>query len=89
MALILVKYGLDNSAEKIKIENSDKNDCIVLIQNGIYWNFSEKLNYIDCKTYVIKEDFLARGYDYKNCKYKLIDYAELVDIIEKEEKFIG
>jgi tRNA 2-thiouridine synthesizing protein B len=89
MALILVKYGIDNPAEKIKLKTSKDEDSIVLIQNGVFWALSDEINNVKGTLFAVKEDFIARGYDESECKVKLINYSEFVEVIEKEEKFIG
>lgn len=89
MALVLVKYGLDNPAEKIKLSNTKDEDTIVFIQNGIFWTRIDEINSIKGKKVAIKDDFICRGYDESEAKVKLIDYTSFIDIIEKEEKFIG
>ncbi|MDO7977069.1 sulfurtransferase complex subunit TusB [Oceanotoga teriensis] len=89
MALVLVKHGLDNPAAKILISNTKSDDSVVFIQNGAFWARDEKVNEIKGKKYVLKDDFLSRGYDESTSKVDLIDYSEFVDILEKEEKTIG
>ena len=89
MALVLVKYGLGNSAEKIKLQTAKEEDSIVLIQDGVFWSLNEELKNTKGRINVIKEDYLARGYKEEDCKYNLLSYSEFVDLIEKEEKFIG
>lgn len=89
MALVLIKYGLDNSAEKIKLQTAKEEDNIVFIQDGIFWSFSKELKNTKGKINIIKEDYIARGYNEEDCKYNLLSYSEFVDLIEKEEKFIG
>ncbi|MGM0640850.1 MAG: sulfurtransferase complex subunit TusB [Thermotogota bacterium] len=89
MALVLVKYGLGNSAEKIKLQTAKDSDSIVLIQDGVFWALNDELKDFQGNINVVKEDYLARGYSEKDCKHTLLDYSELIDLIEKEEKFIG
>ncbi|MBO8139471.1 MAG: sulfurtransferase complex subunit TusB [Thermosipho sp. (in: Bacteria)] len=89
MALVLVKYGINHPIEKLKIETSKPDDSIVLIQDGIYWNLENLSDLTKAKIYILKEDFLARGYKEEDANYDLIDYEKFVEIIEKEEKFIG
>ena len=89
MALILVKFNNYHSIEKLKIRNAKKDDTVVLIQDGIYWGLENIRELTDSKVVAIKEDVFARGYKESDINAKLIDYHELVDIIEKEEKFIG
>ncbi len=87
MALILVKYGTDHPIEKLKIENARAEDKIVFIQNGVFW----ALKKVDtkAKTFAIKDDFLARGYDEKDSQVPLIDYSQFIEIVESEPQFIG
>ncbi len=90
MALVLIKYGFDNPAERVKINTTKEEDSVVLIQNGVFWALKEDIEKkVKGKIYAIKEDFLARGYSEKDSHVKLIDYSSFMDIIEKEEKFIG
>jgi tRNA 2-thiouridine synthesizing protein B len=89
MALVLVKYGLGNSAEKMKLQTAKEEDSIVLIQDGVFWSLNDELKDTKGNIKIIKEDYLARGYKEEDCKYTLINYSEFIDLIEKEEKFIG
>ncbi|WP_126993192.1 sulfurtransferase complex subunit TusB [Thermosipho globiformans] len=89
MALVLVKYGINHPVEKLKIENAKEEDSIVLIQDGVYWNLQDLSSLTKANVYILKEDFLARGYKEDEAKYNLIDYDGFVELIEKEEKFIG
>ncbi|MGQ9856837.1 MAG: sulfurtransferase complex subunit TusB [Fervidobacterium sp.] len=91
MALVLVKYGVDNPAERVKFEIANENDKIVLIQNGVFFAVVEDVTKLTkAEVYALKNDLEARGFctaDVKNVK--LVDYDGLVELIEKEEKFIG
>ncbi len=87
MALILVKYGTDHPAEKLKIKSAKPDDKIILIQNGVYWALEEIES--PAKIYAIKDDFIARGYSESESKVPLISYSEFVSLLEAEEKFIG
>lgn len=89
MALILVKFGIDHPIEKLKIQSAKKEDAIVFIQDGVYWNFENLSELTEGKTYLIKEDFLARGYSEEDANANLIDYHEFIDLVEKDPKFIG
>ncbi|HEY8540836.1 MAG TPA: sulfurtransferase complex subunit TusB [Pseudothermotoga sp.] len=89
MALILIKFGTNNPAEKIKLESASLDDDVVLIQNGIYWALNDMKQYTKAKVYAIKEDFLARGYEESNSKVPLINYAQLIELIEKHPKSIS
>ncbi|AEH51030.1 sulfurtransferase complex subunit TusB [Pseudothermotoga thermarum] len=87
MALILVKYGTDHPAERLKIKVAKPDDKIVLIQNGVYWAL-EKIE-TPAKVYAIKDDFVSRGYSESDSTVSLISYSEFIDLLESEEKFIG
>lgn len=87
MALILVKYGPDHPAEKLKIKFAQSDDKIVLIQNGVYWAL-QKIN-TPSKVFAIRDDLIARGYSETDSSVPLITYSELIELIEQEEKFIG
>ncbi len=87
MALILVKYGTNHPAEKLKIRSARAEDKVVLVQNGVYWAL-ESLQ-TPAKVYAIKDDFFARGYSQTDSKVSLITYGEFIDLLEGEKKFIG
>jgi tRNA 2-thiouridine synthesizing protein B len=89
MALVLIKYGYDNPAEKVKMKTTKEEDSVVLIQNGVFWALKDEIKDVKGKIYAIKEDFLARGYSTEDSKVELIDYPSFIDILEREEKFIG
>jgi len=89
MALMLIKYGINHPIERMKIESAREEDSIVLIQDGVYWNLEDLSNLTKAKIYILKEDLLARGYKEEDANHNLIDYDGFIDIIEKEEKFIG
>ena len=91
MALVLVKYGVDNPAEKIKLQIANENDKVVLIQNGVYWAVLEDVTELTKgKVYVLKGDLEARGYCETDVKgVELIDYDGFIELVEQEEKFIG
>ena len=90
MALILIKHGLENPVEKIKMKAAKDEDSIVLIQNGIFWAIgNDALKDVRGKIYALEEDLLARGYKKEDSKVELIDYASFLDVVEKEDKFIG
>jgi len=58
----------------------NENDIIILIQDGI---LRQPSTY---KWYACKEDVIARGI--KIPKDKLIDYSDIIDIIEKANKVV-
>ncbi|MDK2886221.1 MAG: hypothetical protein PWP54_779 [Thermosipho sp. (in: thermotogales)] len=89
MALVLIKYGINNPVEKLKIESAKDNDSVVLIQDGVYWNLQDLSSLTKANIYILKEDFLARGYKEDEANHKLIDYDGFIELVEKEEKFIG
>ena len=89
MALILVKFNNTHPIEKIKIQSAKEDDTVVLIQDGIYWGLEDVKKLTNSRVVAIKEDALARSYDEKDLNVELIDYHGFIDIIEKEEKFIG
>ncbi|HOJ87604.1 MAG TPA: sulfurtransferase complex subunit TusB [Pseudothermotoga sp.] len=89
MALILIKFGTNNPAERFKLANASSDDDVVLIQNGIYWALNDAKQYTAARVYAIKEDFLARGYDEPDSKVPLINYAQFVELIEKHPKTIS
>lgn len=91
MALVLVKYGVDNPAESIKLSTANENDRVVLIQNGVYWAILKDVSKLTkAKVYVLKNDLEARGYCEADLSgVELIDYEGFIELVEKEEKFIG
>lgn len=89
VALIIVKYGPNNPAEKIKLETATENDDVVLLQNGVYWILQDVKKYTKANVYALRDDFLARGYDESDSSVPLISYAQLVELIEKHPKSIG
>lgn len=89
MALILIKYGPDHPAEGAKLSSAREGDCAVLIQNGVYWAARDALKSAKCQVYAIKDDFLARGYEEEQLDIELIDYDALVELIERNEGFLG
>ncbi len=85
--LVLIKYGFENLAERWKLEVTDENDTVVLIQNGIFWAISEEIEpYQNRKIFALESDLLARGYSKEDSKVPLVDYAGLVDLIEANPK---
>ena len=89
MAMILIKYGFDHPAEKIKLENSRDDDTIVFIQNGVFWALKKEVKNYKGKFFALKEDFLSRGYTPEGSVMELVDYNQLIDLIEKNERSIG
>ncbi|HOO74977.1 MAG TPA: DsrH/TusB family sulfur metabolism protein [Tepiditoga sp.] len=89
MALFLIKYGTDNSAEKIKLKNTNDDDVLIFIQNGVYWTINSEINNIKGKKFTLKSDFISRGYQESSSLTDLIDYSQFIDIIEENEKIIG
>jgi tRNA 2-thiouridine synthesizing protein B len=89
VALIIVKHGPNNPAERIKLESATENDDVILLQNGVYWILQNVKEHTKANVYALKDDFLARGYDESNSNVPLISYAQLIEIIEKHPKSIG
>ena len=89
MSLILIKYSPDHPAEGAKLSSAKEADCAVLIQNGVYWAACDALKDAKCPVYAIKDDFLARGYEEGQFDIELIDYDALVELIERNEGFVG
>lgn len=91
MALILIKHGLDNPAERVKLKVATESDKVVLIQNGIYFATLENITALtNGEVFVLRNDLEARGFcpdEFDNLN--LIDYDGLIQLIEGEEKFIG
>jgi tRNA 2-thiouridine synthesizing protein B len=89
MALVMVKYGIDHPAAKLKLATAEAGDDVVLVQNGIYWVLEDVQKKTRGKVSVLKDDLLARGYPESATESPLIDYSGLVELIEKQENFIG
>ena len=90
--VILIKYGPENAAEKLKILAADKGDTVVLIQDGIFWAIEEKTDIRipeNVKVVAIKDDYLARGYKEENAPIPLINYDQFIEIVEKDTKIIS
>ena len=88
MALVLIKHGVHHPIERIKIECADENDCVVLVQDGVFWAITNEIKDVKADVYALQEDFCARGYQVGAADVSMISYPELVDIIVKEEKTI-
>jgi len=89
--LTLVKYGFNNAAEMLKMEWLEKKDILVLIQNGVFWAVSPKIDELieeGVEVFAIEDDFLARGYKKEDTKVNLISYEDFVDLIEKSKKIV-
>ncbi|MGJ8455824.1 sulfurtransferase complex subunit TusB [Pseudothermotoga sp. U03pept] len=89
MALILIKYGPNNPAERIKLYAATDEDDVVLIQNGVYWALEDFKSHTKASVFAIKDDFLSRGYSESDSKVPLIDYGRFVELVEKHPKSIG
>ena len=89
MALILVKFNNYHPIEKIKMQSAKEDDTVVLIQDGIYWGLENPKTFTKARICAIKADVFARGYKEDDFDVDLIDYHDMVDIIEKNEQFIG
>lgn len=88
MALILVKYGPNNPAERVKLEIARSEDDVVLIQNGVFWALEDVKKYTKANVCAIKDDFVARGYSESDSTVPLISYEQLIELIEKHPKSI-
>ncbi len=90
--VILIKYGPENTAERLKILAAEKGDTVVLIQDGIFWAIEEKTDIRipeNVKVVAIKDDYLARGYKEEGATVPLISYEEFIEITEKDNKIIS
>jgi tRNA 2-thiouridine synthesizing protein B len=88
MALVLIKYGVDHPIEKLKLACAEKDDCVVLIQDGVFWAVTDQVRDVKADVCALELDFCARGYPTESANVKLIDYSELVDLIAAEEQAI-
>lgn len=89
--LILIKYASDNPGDSWKMEMANQNDSVVLIQDGVLWAVSDEIDpYLQNLNIVaLDKDFLARGYKEEDSKVPLINYDDLVTLIEKNERSMG
>jgi tRNA 2-thiouridine synthesizing protein B len=87
MTLIIVKFGPNNVAEKIKIAAGQEGDSIVLVQDGIFWALEEIQTEAD--VYAVTDDVVARGYSEDDITVPMVDFKGFVEIIEKCEKSIS
>ena len=90
--VIMVKYGPENTAEVRKISFAEKGDTIVLIQDGIFWLAGNRIkNNVPegIRVVAVKNDYLARGYNKEDAIVPLINYDELIEIFEKDNKTIS
>ena len=87
MALIVIKYGKNNVAETIKFKAARKGDCVVLVQDGIFWALDDIET--EAEVFAVIDDATARGYSADDLTVPSITYDEFVEIIEKSEKTIG
>ena len=88
MALVLIKHGVHHSIARIKIECAKEDDCLVLIQDGVFWAITNEIGDVKADVYALKEDFCARGYQVGVTDVPMIGYPELVDLIVKAEETI-
>jgi tRNA 2-thiouridine synthesizing protein B len=88
MALVLIKHGVHHPIAEAKIECAVPGDSLVLIQDGVFWAITGKLEGTEADVYALQEDLCARGYQVENASVPTIGYSDLVDLIAKEEKTI-
>ena len=63
---------------------------LVLLQNGVYAVHSEAASAPDMQVCAIKEDCLMRGIPvHPDSKVRMIDYDELVDILQQSDHVVG
>ena len=89
MALVLIKYGVGHPIARTMIECSNEGDCVVLIQDGVFWAITGELEGTKAEVFALQEDVCARGYQPDAAGVSVISYPELVDIIVREEKIIS
>ena len=88
MALVLIKHGVHHPIARTKLGCSNENDCLVLIQDGIFWAITGELEKPKSKVYALQEDFCARGYQIEDADVTMIGYSDLVDLIVEAEETI-
>ncbi len=86
--LILIKYATQNPAEKWKIEAATDQDDVVLIQDGVLWAITDEIDaYLEKSNFhVIDVDLDARGYKKEDAKVPVINYDDMVSLIEKQQQ---
>jgi sulfur relay protein TusB/DsrH len=88
MALVLIKHGVHHPIARAKIECTNEDDCLVLIQDGVFWAITGELEGVKADVYAVQEDLCARGYQVEAADVSMVSYSDLVDLIVKEEKTI-
>ncbi len=90
--VILIKFGINSNAAKIKFGLAAPGDKIVLIQNCVFWAITDKLQEFkktNIEIFAIKDDFESRGYKKIDSNVPLISYAEFIELLEKDKKTVG
>ncbi|WP_343182486.1 sulfurtransferase complex subunit TusB [Buchnera aphidicola] len=71
------------------------NDNFIALQDGVYIALENNFFYNQIinkskNLYVLQEDMVARGMIHNSCsKFKLINYANFVNLTEKNKKYIN
>lgn len=88
---VIVKSSPDTPEGKRGWQTAiDLSADIVLLQNGVCAILSEYASIPDIQVYAIEEDCLMRGIPAHSAgRITMIDYAELVDIMQKSDHVIG
>jgi sulfur relay protein TusB/DsrH len=55
----------------------------------VFWALKKEVKNYKGNFFALKEDFLSRGYSPEDSVMELVDYNQLIDLIEKNEKSIG
>jgi sulfur relay protein TusB/DsrH len=88
---VIVKSSPDTPEGKRGLQTArDLGADIVLLQNGVYFVLSQSASIPDTQVYAIEEDCLMRGIvAHPESRVRMIDYAELVDILRQSDHVVG
>ncbi len=88
---VVVKSSPDTPEGKRGVQTAiDMGADIVFLQNGVYSVLLESASIPDIRIYAVGEDCLMRGIvAHPESRVRMIDYAELVDILQQSDHVIG
>ncbi len=88
--IVLIKSSPATSEGKRGLKTArDSSADIVLLQNGVYFALNEMLDGFCGTAYAIEEDLKMRGLADIKRGIKKIGWAELIDMMAKEDKVVG
>lgn len=84
--LFLISSAPDTNEFKTTYKLAKDMDAqICLLQNAVY--ASRNLN--DSTLYVLRDEMRLRGISESEASGKIIDYSDLIDLMENEDKVVG